>query len=128
MYSFTQESLFGLTNDTNNVPSDCINEDARVFVSFTCQQDEESLMIKRQIASKIACLGIFMVLVYLTFLHYLKRRSELDVIQLDMETITPGDYTMSMKITQRMYDHYMMNVHCRHPYDSIADRLKDYMR
>lgn len=41
MYSFTEQSLFGgdgLANETT-VPAECTNEDARVFVSFTCQQD-----------------------------------------------------------------------------------------
>lgn len=127
MFSYTQESLFGLKNGTNIVPSECINEEARVFVSFTCQQDEKNLLNKRQMASKIACLGVLMVFIYLTFLHYLKRKSELDFIQWDMETITPSDYTMSIKITEKMYKHYMDAIHCRYPDDPVAVRLKEYI-
>jgi hypothetical protein len=45
-----------------------------------------------------------------------------------METITPGDYTMQMEITQKMYDHYMKNVHCRYPDDPVGVRLKEYIK
>jgi hypothetical protein len=45
-----------------------------------------------------------------------------------METITPGDYTMSMKITQTMYNHYIKNIHSRFPDDPVAVRLKDYIK
>ncbi len=96
LYSFTEESLFGTDANGNKVtvPTECTNEDARVFVSFSCQQDSEQLQEKHQMASKIACLGVLMVLVYLTCLHYFKRHSELDQVRWDMLTITPGDYTM----------------------------------
>jgi hypothetical protein len=79
-------------------------------------------------ASKIACLGVLLVLVYLTFLHFFKRHSELDQVKWDMLTITPGDYTMQMEITKKMYDYYIQHVHCRHPNDPVAVRLKEYIK
>jgi hypothetical protein len=45
-----------------------------------------------------------------------------------MLTITPGDYTMQMEITQKMYDHYIKNVHCRYPDDPVGVRLKEYIK
>jgi hypothetical protein len=79
-------------------------------------------------ASKIACLGVLIVLVYLTCLHYFKRHSELDQVKWDMLTITPGDYTMQMEITKKMYDHYIKNIHCRHPDEPVGVRLKEYIK
>ena len=79
-------------------------------------------------ASKIACLGVLLVLVYLTFLHFFKRHSELDQVKWDMLTITPGDYTMQMEITKKMYEYYIKNVHCRHPNEPVAVRLKEYIK
>jgi hypothetical protein len=79
-------------------------------------------------ASKIACLGVLVVLVYLTCLHYFKRHSDLDYVNWDMLTITPGDYTMQMEITEKMYNHYMEKIHSRHPDDPIAVRLKEYIK
>lgn len=67
-------------------------------------------------ASKIACLGIFMVMVYLTCLHYFKRRSELDQVKWDMLTITPGDYTMQMEITEKMYKQFISDHYSRTPH------------
>jgi hypothetical protein len=79
-------------------------------------------------ASKIACLGVLLVLVYLTCLHYFKRHSELDQVKWDMLTITPGDYTMQMEITEKMYKHYMDTIHCRYPDDPVGVRLKEYIK
>lgn len=42
MYKFTEQSLFGgdgHANESSSIPTECTGEDARVFVSFTCQQD-----------------------------------------------------------------------------------------
>jgi len=49
MYSYTQSSLFGEVLDADQpstIPLECTNEDARVYVSFTCQQDSEQLQEK----------------------------------------------------------------------------------
>lgn len=130
LYSFTEESLFGTDASGNKVtvPTECTNEDARVFVSFYCQQDSEQLQEKHQMASKIACLGVLMVLVYLTCLHYFKRHSELDQVRWDMLTITPGDYTMQMEITEKMYKYYMEHYHSRHPDEPVAVKLKEHIK
>lgn len=45
-----------------------------------------------------------------------------------MLTITPGDYTMQMEITEEMYNHYMTKIHCRHPDDPVGVRLKEYIK
>lgn len=79
-------------------------------------------------ASKIACLGVFMVLVYLTCLHYFKQHSELDQVKWDMLTITPGDYTMQMEITETMYKYYMDHYHSRNPDAPVAVKLKEYIK
>ena len=128
MYQFTEQSLFGQLNEGTTIPTECTGADARVFVSFTCQQDQEQLQEKHQMASKIACLGVLLVLVYLTCLHYFKRHSKLDQVKWDMLTITPGDYTMQMEITEKMYKHYMDTIHCRYPDDPVGVRLKEYIK
>lgn len=105
LFTYKDTDVFG--DNLAGQPDDCLNADARIFVSFTCEQDSEQLLEKHQMTSKISCLGVLMVLVYLTCLHWFKRHSELDQVKWDMLTITPGDYTMQMEITQKMYDYFI---------------------
>ncbi len=69
-----------------------------------------------------------MVLVYLTCLHWFKRHSELDQVKWDMLTITPGDYTMQMEITEKMYAYFIKNIYARQSERPVAVVLKEYLR
>ena len=69
-----------------------------------------------------------MVLVYLTALHWFKRHSELDFKKWDMLTITPGDYTMQMEISEKMYKYFMKMIHSRQSERPVAVVLKEYLR
>ncbi len=57
-----------------------------------------------------------MVMVYLTCLHYFKRHSELDQVKWDFLTVTPGDYTMQMEITEQMYNQFLKDHYSRTPH------------
>ena len=54
--------------------------------------------------SVISCLGVLIVLLYMTVLHYFKRNSDLNQLKWDMLSVTPGDYTMQLEITESMYN------------------------
>lgn len=54
--------------------------------------------------SMVSCLGVLLVLLYLTVLHYFKRNSDLNQLKWDMLSVTPGDYTMQLEITEKMYE------------------------
>ena len=72
-----------------------------------------------------------MVMVYLTCLHYCKRDSDLDKIKWDILTVTPGDYTMQMEITEQMYNHFMEEIYKRSHYQNsepIAMVFKQYIK
>jgi hypothetical protein len=51
----------------------------------------------------ISSAAVLVVLIYLTVLFYFKRASHLNQMQWDIETITPGDYTAEMEITEKQY-------------------------
>ena len=53
--------------------------------------------------SVISCCGVFLVLIYMTVIHYFNRQSDLSQLKWDMQTITPGDYTMQLEITEEMW-------------------------
>ena len=54
--------------------------------------------------SVISCCGVLLVLIYMTVLHYFKRQSDLSQLKWDMQTITPGDYTMQLEISEDMWE------------------------
>jgi len=56
--------------------------------------------------SVISCLGVLLVLIYLTVLHYFKRQSALTQLKWDVMTVTPGDYTVQLEITEEMWKNF----------------------
>jgi hypothetical protein len=52
-----------------------------------------------------------MVLVYLTFLYKFKRQSDLNRMKWDIETITPGDYTAQMEISDKAFNFFKNNIY-----------------
>lgn len=96
LFRFTADELFGYAN---TVAADCKSSEARVFVTYTCEQDEETLTNKYQMTSVVSCLSVLLVLIYMTVLHYFKRNSDLNQLKWDMLSVTPGDYTMQLEIT-----------------------------
>jgi hypothetical protein len=56
--------------------------------------------------SVISCLGVLLVLIYLTVLHYFKRHSALTQLKWDVMTVTPGDYTVQLEITEEMWKNF----------------------
>jgi hypothetical protein len=45
-----------------------------------------------------------------------------------MLTITPGDYTMQMEISEAMYKHFIEHHHSRVPDEPVATCLKEYIK
>jgi hypothetical protein len=75
---------------------------------------------------------VFAVCVYLIVLFHFKRSSDLNQIQWDMETITPGDYTCQLEISQKAFNFFMTNIYARDQSRksdiSIGESLKAYIK
>ena len=97
-FKFTSEQLYNVAS-LETVTEQCKSKLARIFVSYTCTQTPEAQAEKKNMVSVISCLGVLLVLIYLTVLHYFKRNSDLSKLKWDMQTVTPGDYTMQLEIT-----------------------------
>ncbi len=126
---FTNSDIF---QDSFNVNAACTDADAKIFISFTCVQEKERLALKYEQTSMIACLGVLLVCVYLSVLHWFKRASDLNQMVWDMETITPGDYTVQMEISQKAYEYFIQNVYDREKTRktdlSVGECLKSYIK
>ena len=48
--------------------------------------------------------------VFLICVYHLKRDSGLDQLDWDIATITPGDYTAQMEITDKAYQYFKSNI------------------
>jgi hypothetical protein len=101
-------------------------------VSYFCTQAKQNQFDKHNQAATISCLGVFAVLVYLTILYKFKRASDLNRMKWDIETITPGDYTAQMEITEKAFKFFEDNIYTRDKERktdiSIGESLKSYIK
>lgn len=82
--------------------------------------------------SIISCFGVLLVLIYLTVLHFFKRNSDLSQLKWDMQTITPGDYTMQLEICKEMWNRFDGKMKSIDTYrlsdESKASKFKHYIK
>ena len=111
-------------------PPECIHEQASLFAQFACTQSQDRLDQKYIETSIISCCSVLLVCVYLIVLYNFKRSSKLMQLDWDIQTITPGDYTMQMEITDEAYEWFLANVFKRDGNRgvSIGMSLKTYIK
>ena len=73
---------------------------------------------------------MMVVFIFLTCLHYMKRRSKLVFLDWDIANITMGDYSVEYEIPQKAYDWFLENIY--EPKDkaknlSPGESLKEYL-
>jgi len=129
-FSFVSSDILNLASVAN--VTDCTSSKAKIFVSYSCIQTEETQKTKYNQASIISGLAILLVLVYMTVLHQFKRASDLNQKEWDIQTITPGDYTMQYEISSKSYEFFMTNIYprdqARKTDISIGESLKSYIK
>ena len=103
IFNFIPSDVF----TTSTPAAECTDASAKIFISYECWQSSETIAEKHSQASIVASLGVLLVLVYLTVLHYFKRASDLNQMSWDIQTITPGDYTAQMEISPKQYNFFM---------------------
>ena len=103
-----------------------------MFISYSCEQTDEVLTEKQSMTAIISCAGVLHVLIYLTVLHYFKRHSDLSQLKWDLQTVTPGDYTMQLEITQSMWDDFKDHAAANDKYrtngKSLVSNFKEHMK
>lgn len=129
-FSFTHNSDIFDTSKT--IDPSCNNEDAKVFVQFECHMTEEVKTTKKEQAAMVSCLGVLLVLVYLSVIYYFKRASDLNQMEWDIQTITPGDYTAQLEISEKAFNFFLNNIYSREIQRksdlSIGECLKSYIK
>jgi hypothetical protein len=127
-FSFSASTILNVASSNEQ----CSQSNAKLFVQYQCLQSAEQLETKRGQAITVSCLAVFAVGVYLTVLFYFKRASDLNQIQWDMETITPGDYTVQLEISEKAFNHFKTTIYPqelgRKSDLSIGESLKAYIK
>ncbi len=91
MAKFESSSLF---KDESVVDPSCTAEESLTFIQFSCEQTAERLEQKSKDLSIISCLGIFCASIFSVAIYYQKRDSKMEQLDWDIQTITPGDYSV----------------------------------
>mmetsp|Transcript_21706 Transcript_21706/g.16002 ORF Transcript_21706/g.16002 Transcript_21706/m.16002 type:complete len:320 (+) Transcript_21706:473-1432(+) len=108
----TSNSLFMDISDmfVAGTPEYCMAVDNSFFIQYSCVQEENVLYQKYMQMSLISILGLFCCFLYLIMIYFLKRDSKLNYVAWDVQTITPGDYSVEYNITETAYKWFMENV------------------
>jgi len=127
--TYTEAQLF---IDPAVVPAECKNNRAQVFVQYSCEQSQDLLQRKYRELSYVSGLGVFAVCLFSIVLYYFKTASKINRIDWDIQTITPGDYTLHYEITDEAYEWFLSNVYSRNGDEekgiSIGSSLKSHLR
>ncbi len=78
----------------------------------------------------MAVLGLLACFIYSIAIFYLKRQSKLNFKSWDVQTITPGDYSVEYEISQHSYDWFLRTVYPADEANGVspAFSLKNYMK
>jgi hypothetical protein len=105
---------------------------AYLYVQYSCIIPQDNIEKRHKELSIVSCLAIFAASLYLIVLYYVKRNSKMNQLDWDIQTITPGDYTLQYEITDEAYHWFLNNVYYPGAFEergiSIAGCLKDYMK
>jgi hypothetical protein len=80
-------------------PSNCLNDKSIFFINTICLQDTDSVNTKRLKAHFIVSICIFISLLFLIFIYFVKQRLKITAYEWDLTMITAGDYTVCKTIT-----------------------------
>mmetsp|Transcript_21713 Transcript_21713/g.16017 ORF Transcript_21713/g.16017 Transcript_21713/m.16017 type:complete len:218 (-) Transcript_21713:718-1371(-) len=93
-------------------------------------QSEETLSEKYSQVSIASCCGLLCVFIYLIMLYFLQRDSKLNFMGWDMQTITPGDYSVEYSISEAAYKWFIDNIYCNEDQENVSPgfALKTYLK
>lgn len=131
-YDYASSDLFTNYDALQTAGSTCVDKSAQLYVQYACAIAQEDLNQRHKDLSILACIAIFAASLYLIVLYFVKRNSKMNQLDWDIQTITPGDYTLQYEITEEAYHHFLNNVYYPGAYEergiSIGGCLKDYMK
>ena len=82
---------------------ECTGEMSKVYIQYNCEHDDETIR-KIQVKGQIIAANTLVVLVvYLFWIHYIRKLSSIDEAVWDHATTTAADFTMQIDIPEEFY-------------------------
>jgi hypothetical protein len=82
----------------------CTKSGSLLVIQVSCNQQEVYMAYKQGVALLLTCIGLFTMLSYFAAINFMLNFSGLHKLEWDMKTITAGDYTVEMKVTEKQFD------------------------
>jgi len=95
---------------TSTDPS-CLGDEGTIFIQMPCDFTSQELSVRRVEGLLIASMGVFICLFFVVYLDYLRNIFKNLNIEWDVKTITAGDYSVELDISQKMWDNFLKDVY-----------------
>ena len=89
----------------------CKGDLGTIFVQLPCKFGAEELNTRQVEGLAIACLGVFICLFFVVYLDYLKSIFKNLNIEWDVKTITAGDYSVEVDISEKMWNNFLNEIY-----------------
>ena len=97
---------------TNGTDSDnCVFSDsATLFLQYGCAFSESDLNTRQVEGLYVGCIGVFTALFFVVFIDYISSVFKNSFVEWDVKTITAGDYTCELTISQSMWNLSLIHI------------------
>lgn len=76
------------------------------FIQFSCEETLEQTKLKYEQLSLVSCIFCFVCAVYSLAIYLMKVRTNISVKMIDLETVTAGDFTVEVELTEKMIEKF----------------------
>ena len=88
--------------DKNNLQNECVNDRSAFFIQYSCTEPIDVTIKKYDELSLVACIFCVVCVIYSLTIYYLKANTNIQIVDFDLQTVTAGDYTVEIEITDKM--------------------------
>ncbi len=125
-----QVNLGEIRNSMSIDASDrCKVKTAAFFIQAPCKFHQDELDKKQVQGLIIACMGVFIALFFVVYVDYLKSVFKNLNIEWDVKTITAGDYSVELDLSEKMWksfeDHEAFN---KNSAESKLAQFRDFLK
>ena len=101
------QEVMATGNSSDDYVQKCMDSEANFFVQIPCVVHEDA-KIQRQVQGLfIGCMGVFTALFFVVFIDYLRSIFKNQYVEWDVKTITAGDYSVELKVTEKMWRNFV---------------------
>ncbi|CDW71360.1 UNKNOWN [Stylonychia lemnae] len=100
-----------ITNNFTAKSNRCLEETSNFFVQIPCTFHKGELQKRRIQGLIVGCIGIFISLFFLVYVDYLNGIFKNLYIEWDVNTVTAGDYSVELDISEKMWKNFIEKIY-----------------